>query len=110
MNELPIVVVDRQTWLRGEGPIESYLLRSSDGKMCCLGSVCVAAGLSPSVFSGIQCIRDLNNQLVGMFPRLNRYPEDLYQSNDSPLLSDDEREIRLNQNAVKYGFQFQFIN
>ncbi len=34
--ELVKVVVDRKTWLRGEGPSKSALLRE-DGKMCCLG-------------------------------------------------------------------------
>jgi hypothetical protein len=29
--------IDRKTWLRGEGAAKSRLLRSSDGKMCCLG-------------------------------------------------------------------------
>lgn len=33
------VVVDRSKWLRGEGALNSFLLRESDGKMCCLGFV-----------------------------------------------------------------------
>lgn len=33
------VVVDRSKWLRGEGAVNSFLLRESDGKMCCLGFV-----------------------------------------------------------------------
>lgn len=33
------VTVDRSKWLRGEGPMDSFLLRATDGKMCCLGFV-----------------------------------------------------------------------
>ena len=32
------VTVDRSK-LRGEGPMDSFLLRATDGKMCCLGFV-----------------------------------------------------------------------
>lgn len=38
--------VKRATWLRGEGDEDSRLLRPSDGKMCCLGHYCLAAGLA----------------------------------------------------------------
>lgn len=38
------VVIDRKRWLRGEGTSNSFLLRASDGKMCCLGHVCKAYG------------------------------------------------------------------
>jgi len=38
------VIVDRKRWLRGEGATNSSLLRERDGKMCCLGFACLAAG------------------------------------------------------------------
>lgn len=41
-------VIDRSKWLRGEGPAESYLLRASDGRMCCLGIYLEACGVSPT--------------------------------------------------------------
>ncbi len=37
--------VDRATWLRGEGPIESTLQRPSDGKRCCLGFLALSCGI-----------------------------------------------------------------
>lgn len=39
------LVIDRTMWLRGEGADCSKLLRSSDGKMCCLGFLCLAHGM-----------------------------------------------------------------
>lgn len=44
MEVLLKFTVDRKRWLRGEGEPRSRLLRSSDGKMCCLGFACLAAG------------------------------------------------------------------
>ena len=41
------LVIDRATWLRGEGHEQSYLLRECDGKMCCLGFFALACGLHP---------------------------------------------------------------
>jgi len=37
--------VKRGLWLRGEGSDHSYLLRRSDGKMCCLGFGALSCGL-----------------------------------------------------------------
>jgi hypothetical protein len=45
---LPIktLTIDRAKWLRGEDSVDTYLLRKRDGKMCCLGFLCLAAGFS----------------------------------------------------------------
>lgn len=40
------LIIDRQRWLHGEGIEDSYLLRESDGKMCCLGFFCLMEGLT----------------------------------------------------------------
>jgi hypothetical protein len=37
--------VVRDTWLRGEGPDKSYLLREGDTKQCCLGFYLEACGV-----------------------------------------------------------------
>jgi hypothetical protein len=44
--------ISRKTWLRGEGGKDSYLLRARDGKMCCLGSICLQGGLSSEQIRG----------------------------------------------------------
>lgn len=47
MNEQRVTAftIDRNTWLRGEGPTRSKLLRSDDGRKCCLGFYSTACGL-----------------------------------------------------------------
>lgn len=46
LNEVKELVIDRETWLRGEGSSNSFLRREGDGKQCCLGFYCLARGLS----------------------------------------------------------------
>lgn len=40
------VVITRSNWLRGKGSRDSFLFRYSDGKMCCLGFLGIACGIS----------------------------------------------------------------
>jgi len=40
------LIIDRKTWLRGEGHKKSFLVRESDGKQCCLGFLAQACGFS----------------------------------------------------------------
>jgi len=39
------LVIDRKTWLRGEGVDNSYLLRGKDGRRCCLGFLASQCGI-----------------------------------------------------------------
>lgn len=39
-------ILDRKLWLRGGGGWMSRLLRSTDGKMCCLGQLALQCGLT----------------------------------------------------------------
>lgn len=48
------LIIDRKTWLRGEGSEDSRLLRGSDGKMCCLGFYGLACGLEPKEIKGME--------------------------------------------------------
>lgn len=43
------LTIDRTKWLRGEGGEESFLLRGSDKKMCCLGFYGLACGISENM-------------------------------------------------------------
>jgi hypothetical protein len=47
------LVIDRKRWLRGEGDRTSFLLRPSDGKMCCLGFFGLACGIPASLLDGV---------------------------------------------------------
>jgi hypothetical protein len=46
--------IDRSEWLRGEGHEKSFLLRESDGKMCCLGIFSLACGLDPERITNVE--------------------------------------------------------
>lgn len=48
------LIIDRKTWLRGEGSDNSKLLRVEDGKKCCLGSFATQlAGLTEDQIAGV---------------------------------------------------------
>jgi hypothetical protein len=40
------LTIQRSKWLHGEGSDQSFLLRESDGKMCCMGFYLRAVGLT----------------------------------------------------------------
>lgn len=52
--------VSRKMWLHGEGATGSYLLRSTDGLMCCLGFRALACGMTPDQ---IRDVKAPNNAL-----------------------------------------------
>lgn len=54
-----VVVIEREKWIHGEGSSESYLLRHSDGKMCCLGFASLACGLMPEVIEKERAVMSL---------------------------------------------------
>jgi hypothetical protein len=101
------LIIDRNLWLRGVGSSLSKLLRSSDGKMCCLGFYGLACGLSSE---------DIRNQTIpgnvdyahkawgeqgewllddDMHNRTSIDCTRLITINDSPYFSTSEREKRL---------------
>lgn len=55
------LVIDRSIWLRGEGNEDSYLLRNTDNKMCCLGIYLEACGVSRERLGGIPTPSELAN-------------------------------------------------
>jgi hypothetical protein len=56
------LTINRDKWLRGE-PGESSLLRSRDGKMCCLGFYCLACGVSEDDITDISAPSDIRSML-----------------------------------------------
>lgn len=59
------VQVDRRRWLRGD--YESFLLRPSDNKMCCLGFVCLELGASEDEIRGVAEPGN-RDKLISLFP------------------------------------------
>lgn len=118
------VQVDRRTWLRGidsgmflEGE-NSYLLRGSDGKMCCLGFVCLNCGVDRSDMENIREPDRLSGQYDDIEDILvdhahNHLPHipDMILVNDEHNISDEVREAKLTALAKQLGtFEFEFIN
>lgn len=93
--------IDRQTWYRGKGSDESYLLNDS-GKMCCLGFFCLEDGLDANdienkrtPFSlGSYAPSQLNNTFYHKICTL-------MSLNDSETISDTDREQELKQEFLK---------
>ena len=114
------VIVDRTKWFRGHGIENSQLLRS-DGRMCCLGFACLAAGLSPEQIG--------ESQSPGPVYRVEKWPETLLSLidknedhcnskigyrlmtlNDDMLIDDNSRETHIRQEGEEAGIEFEFIN
>ena len=109
------VEIDRQKWLRGEGAKASYLLRPSDGKMCCIGFACLAAGCTPEQISNQQIVQSTLTNLYDtpLDFRTNTGDvslESLYVVNDDLDLEPSEREERLKRLGLKRGIEFTFVN
>lgn len=63
------LVIDRSKWLRGEGSERSFLLRSTDGKMCCLGFFGLACGLTAERITDVGAPTDIPVEIgsIGCF-------------------------------------------
>lgn len=97
------VVVDRRTWLRGEGAWDSSLLRKSDNKMCCLGFACEQAGVPRERLMDVSYP---NNE--DTFNGVDVEP--LATVNDDPDINDTEREATLIKDGAALDIHFTFIN
>lgn len=113
------VVVDRQKWLRGEGSADSYLLRSKDSKMCCLGFACVALGVKKELLEDLRTPCNLYSEefdkLKGLITRniigapVNKITCSAAMSlNDCKSISDAEREEELIEAGKKMDIEFEF--
>lgn len=118
------VVVDRKTWLHGEGDDQSFLRRTSDGKKCCLGFACLAVGLDEYVINDVQDPNSLrfklpNNtlpealqELVGPAYCLDNSLtcSDLMRINDQLDYDDTLREEDLVRLGKQVQLEFEFVN
>lgn len=118
MSALRTVIVDRSTWLRGEGTEASKLLRAIDSKMCCLGSACLKAGLkeqqiidqgSPWLVSNVLQLV-LSGYFGSGFYQTGDNLIPLMKVNDNMEISDIEREAELIRLGPAAGILFQFVN
>lgn len=119
------LIIDRTTWLRGEGNKYSFLLRKSDQKMCCLGSYGIQlAGKSPVDLEGkmepSQCATSKEwgelvvwrnrTQPLDSFPDVSGICEKLMLTNDNHEISDSIREEQLKEHFKSIGVEAEFVN
>lgn len=118
------LIIDRDKWIRGETEERSRLLRSSDGKMCCLGFYSKANGYSDDEIEGINspCELDPSHRPPGMnwlfqsstpgaFPSRDASTVcwDLMVSNDDSEITEDSREKCLSELFEKNGVEVEFV-
>lgn len=105
------VTVYRDSWLRGEGEDSSYLLRISDGMMCCLGFACFAAGHTRKQILGKATPREMERYGRCLLPNYrNPAMNDAMMINDDDLLADEQREARLIETLAHIGIELTFID
>lgn len=129
------LIIDRQRWLHGEGGGDSYLLRKSDGKMCCIGFYCLQKGFTPEEIEqhstpAYLSLSDMSKARVlakpFIVPDFNRDDADsslcqeLTAYNDTPLSTKDDEEAEIKTEAdreafiieafSRIGIEVEFIN
>ena len=115
------IIIDRNTWIRGEGSGLSYLLRKMDNHRCCLGFLSQQCGIpdkqllgSPSVESAL-CKEFgvvLPDELAFLMDRGNNssLAYKLMKLNDNHDISNEDRERQLTEEFAKQGFELVFTN
>ena len=127
MNKPIKVIVDRQTWYRGNSSDHSYLLTiggeyGDSERLCCVGFLCRAMHYSDSQLEDVQTIGAIEREgYCDPFPKTWAAEHDdelyetnaffqLYKINDDPAITDEERELALIQQALPLGIEFEFVN
>jgi hypothetical protein len=115
------LIIDRQKWLRGEGSQDSYLLRPTDGKMCCFGFYCLAISGKIEYLIGNKSPEDIMDHIPSdnWLLSKNSYDNGTHNSpdcyramqyNDDGSISEDERESNIKHIFAKHDVEVEFIN
>lgn len=120
------LTIDRRKWLRGpEG--DSYLLRGVDGKMCCLGFLGKACGISDAVMRDRDTPAALSAISVRKFPEGFTVIKDVQEERENTdacdklisindgswgveVNSEKDREEKLKTEFKKLGIEVEFKN
>jgi hypothetical protein len=68
MKEVKSFTIDRANWLQGEGSADSYLIRSRDGKQCCLGFYLLSCGLPEEYLTNRRSLIGLSEKMMTLTP------------------------------------------
>jgi len=109
--KLTKLTIHKREWLRGESGHNSYLRRSSDGKMCCLGIYLRACGVEVDDLTDVRSPARVAGGLPGTTWWLNRLvSNELMSINDESTISETEREIELTKRFGENGIQVVFTD
>ncbi len=100
------LIINRKSWLRGEGEEESFLLRETDCKMCCLGIYLEALGAPKSALTGRASPHHVETS--GAWPVLQKAPWLFREPNDEhevPSLSATCQSLMEDNDALVEFFQ-----
>lgn len=109
------LTIDRFRWLRGEGAAGSRLLRTEDGKMCCLGFHALACGATETDICDVPTPSARKNLLKEAAPwlysitRLSFDASELIRINDTDSLTDAQREGLLTEIFARNGVEVEFV-
>lgn len=99
------LVIDRTKWLRGEGNSQSRLLRSGDGKMCCMGFYSLACGLKDDEIRDSPWPDHSESRVPDWI-----HGKGLSRLNDSEDIPDALREQRISKIFAKHGVEVEFVS
>ena len=108
--------INRKKWIRGEGEIYSYLLRTADYKMCCVGFYLKACGVKSRLLADNSTPTDTPIALPKKAHWLvnkdvNSASADiLYAANDNMELSGKTREQRITKEFAKHDVEVEFVD
>lgn len=115
------LTIDRAVWLRGadaEDGRNSFLLRPSDGKRCCVGIYLSALGVPDELLSGesedggvvVPCEDDeYETRLHDLVPSWLADECFVYRINDDSKLSESEREVAIAERFAENGVDITFV-
>jgi hypothetical protein len=114
------LTIDRKRWLRGESSADSRLLRTSDMKMCCLGFLCLATGLTEDDIRQVATPGYLDAELPEQIKWLVEESQHggtksskeagyLMTTNDTDVLDEPAREQLLTTAFARHDIAVEFI-
>lgn len=105
--------IDRQVWLRGEGSARSYLFRSHDAKLCCVGLYLRDLGVAEEDLEALKSACTVCNLPFGaswLAPARVSSPiaGELYETNDDPNIDPEVREQKIADLFARAGVEVEF--
>lgn len=119
MKKIKSFIINRKTWLRGEGSQNSYLFREKDGKQCCIGTFLLKCGFSECDLLDIQDPSNIKGKETKV-PKwlidfsLSNYTfntgaaNDLIAINDRKNTKEEEREKEIKERFAEQGIKVKF--